>query len=397
MKSGNSGRVDSVNTRTLIMNTFIDLLTQYPMDKITVNSITKKCDISRQTFYIYFTDKFELLQTIYKEEFDEAVKHANDTSLTYGDVWYRLLMRRRKFYLHAFDVHGYCSLSSFLVDLHHKRATEIIRKTGLVLNEKQRIRGKILGRPLLAIAGRTVGTIVLVAVLGLLLQTFATIGNLFVRAVIACAVIVACFWMQLVSGGEQGERDVTFGSMLQKRMADGYVPTAEERAKCYAPLRALLGALLGALPFVLCALVVAAVAQPYTYALQDMPSWMSAYAYRADVYAPLNYYSELGGATLPDYLRIVVRACNMIYLLPFGNSVMYYAFQIDRLGPVLLLILPLGYALGYLRGHALHVNRLAYNAQAKAATLKKIKRKKKREQAARRQREKERKGPEQLI
>ena len=66
MKSGNSGRVDSVNTRTLIMNTFIDLLTQYPMDKITVNSITKKCDISRQTFYIYFTDKFELLQTIYK-------------------------------------------------------------------------------------------------------------------------------------------------------------------------------------------------------------------------------------------------------------------------------------------------------------------------------------------
>lgn len=265
------------------------------------------------------------------------------------------------------------------------------------MNEKQRIRGKILGRPLLAIAGRTVGTIVLVAVLGLLLQTFATIGNLFVRAVIACAVIVACFWMQLVSGGEQGERDVTFGSMLQKRMADGYMPTAEERAKCYAPLRALLGALLGALPFVLCALVVAAVAQPYTYALQDMPSWMSAYAYRADVYAPLNYYSELGGATLPDYLRIVVRACNMIYLLPFGNNVMYYAFQIDRLGPVLLLILPLGYALGYLRGHALHVKRLAYNEQAKAATLKKIKRKKKREQAARRQREKERKGPEQLI
>ena len=64
---------------------------------------------------------------------------------------------------------------------------------------------------------------------------------------------------------------------------------------------------------------------------------------------------------------------------------------------IVLLILPLGYALGYLRGHALHVKRLAYNEQAKAATLKKIKRKKKREQAARRQREKERKGPEQLI
>ena len=129
--------------KNIIAHTLLDLMQQKSLDKITVKSLIDTCGISRQTFYIYFTDKFELLQTIYKEEFDEAVKHAKDTSLTYGDVWYRLLMRRRKFYLHAFDVHGYCSLSSFLVDLHHKRATEIIRKTGLVLNEKQRIRLRI--------------------------------------------------------------------------------------------------------------------------------------------------------------------------------------------------------------------------------------------------------------
>lgn len=143
MGSGTVARIDSVNAKALIIATFIELLSQFPMDKITVNDIAKRCGISRQTFYAYFTDKFELLHTIYKEEFDEAVKYAKDTSFTYVDVWFRLFMRHKKFYLHAFDVQGYYSLTSFLVDLHHKRATEIIRKTGLVLNEKQRIRLRI--------------------------------------------------------------------------------------------------------------------------------------------------------------------------------------------------------------------------------------------------------------
>ncbi|WP_102410650.1 hypothetical protein [Beduinella massiliensis] len=264
------------------------------------------------------------------------------------------------------------------------------------MNEKEtKVRGRIGGKNLLSMAGRVAGSIVLVAVLGLLLQVLSMIGNFYLRMLISCAVIVGCFLMQFSSGGGQGERDVTFGAMLGKRTLEGYQPTKEEKTKCFTPLKGLAAAALGAAPFVLCALVVAAAAEPYTYTLQDLPSWASAYAYRADIYAPLSYYGQSAGAGLADYLRILVRACNMLYLLPLGDAVTYYGYLIDRLGPALLLVFPLGYVLGYLRGPALHKKRIAYNEQAKKAQLKKIKRNKKREQAARRA--KERKGPEQLI
>ena len=38
-------------TQTIITETFIDLLTQKPLDKITVKDIIEKADISRNTFY----------------------------------------------------------------------------------------------------------------------------------------------------------------------------------------------------------------------------------------------------------------------------------------------------------------------------------------------------------
>lgn len=265
--------------------------------------------------------------------------------------------------------------------------------------EKQAmVRGTIGPKNVLAMAGRVAGSIILVAVVGLLLQVISMIGNAFFRTLLACAVIAGCFLMQFSSGGGQGERDVTFGYMLGKRTLEGYQPTKDELAKCYNPLKGFLGMLLGAAPFVICAIVVAVAAKPYTYALQDLPSWVGAYDYRADIAKPLQYYAVAAGAGIADYLRILVRACNMLYLLPLGDAVSAYSFTIDRLGPVLLLILPLGFALGYLRGPALHKKRIEYNEQAKKAQLKKIKRNKKREQAARKAKEgQKRKGPEQLI
>ena len=38
-------------TQTIITETFIDLLTQKPLDKITVKDIIEKADINRNTFY----------------------------------------------------------------------------------------------------------------------------------------------------------------------------------------------------------------------------------------------------------------------------------------------------------------------------------------------------------
>jgi AcrR family transcriptional regulator len=48
-------------TRQVIMNTFIDLLTEIGFEKITIIDIAERANINRGTFYLHYVDKFDLL------------------------------------------------------------------------------------------------------------------------------------------------------------------------------------------------------------------------------------------------------------------------------------------------------------------------------------------------
>ena len=55
-------------TRRAIMETFISLLEERPLSKITVKDIVDTCGINRNTFYYHFHDIPELVEVIVKEE-----------------------------------------------------------------------------------------------------------------------------------------------------------------------------------------------------------------------------------------------------------------------------------------------------------------------------------------
>ncbi len=48
-------------TRTLIMNTFIELLAEKGFEKITINDIAERANINRGTVYLHYVDKVDLL------------------------------------------------------------------------------------------------------------------------------------------------------------------------------------------------------------------------------------------------------------------------------------------------------------------------------------------------
>ncbi|WP_277408505.1 TetR/AcrR family transcriptional regulator [Lacrimispora xylanisolvens] len=48
-------------TRQLIMDTFIDLLSEKEFEKITINDIAERADINRGTVYLHYMDKYDLL------------------------------------------------------------------------------------------------------------------------------------------------------------------------------------------------------------------------------------------------------------------------------------------------------------------------------------------------
>ena len=54
--------------KKMLANTLKELMNEKPLTKITVQDLTKKCGISRQTFYNNFKDIYDLVECIYLKE-----------------------------------------------------------------------------------------------------------------------------------------------------------------------------------------------------------------------------------------------------------------------------------------------------------------------------------------
>ncbi|MDR3593196.1 TetR/AcrR family transcriptional regulator C-terminal domain-containing protein [Clostridium sp.] len=61
------------HAKTIIINSFKDLLNKQSIDKITVKEICKQCGVNRQTFYYYFTDIMDIFKFIVFDELSSEI------------------------------------------------------------------------------------------------------------------------------------------------------------------------------------------------------------------------------------------------------------------------------------------------------------------------------------
>lgn len=66
-------------TRKLIQETFINLLDEKPLSKITVKEIVTACEINRNTFYYYYDDIYAILTEYFSYGVEQAVAEFNNT------------------------------------------------------------------------------------------------------------------------------------------------------------------------------------------------------------------------------------------------------------------------------------------------------------------------------
>lgn len=66
-------------TRKIICETFIKLLNERPLNKITVKDIATACEINRNTFYYYYTDIYAVLSELFQTELQTIIDEYNDT------------------------------------------------------------------------------------------------------------------------------------------------------------------------------------------------------------------------------------------------------------------------------------------------------------------------------
>jgi hypothetical protein len=174
--------------------------------------------------------------------------------------------------------------------------------------------------------------------------------NAALRVAMNSALLLGAGALYFSLGAGKGEDDCKADFTRARAKAAIHDVTPVNRV--YSRSRAALGALLGVSPFIILGVIVAATAQPYTYTLQDLPGWLSAYTRQPDVGRALEYYNREIITPLTDWLRIGVRFAILPFVYLIASLGDAASLALDRISPLLMLPLPACYAIGYLTGPA---------------------------------------------
>lgn len=95
-------------TKQVIAESFIELVEEKPIESITINDITNKCGLNRQTFYYHFADIYDLIEWILLESTVKVIGK-NKTYKTwkegYLDLYYFCLKHKKLI------IYGYNSIN----------------------------------------------------------------------------------------------------------------------------------------------------------------------------------------------------------------------------------------------------------------------------------------------
>jgi hypothetical protein len=185
------------------------------------------------------------------------------------------------------------------------------------------------------------------------LSLLLSFDSLVLRIVLGLAIVGLAVLYFYYQGANAGQSDAAFAEIMYLRDADGKPVSAAERGRCYHPGKGFFAAMLGALPFVLLALVFALMAQKEQYSLGVLPSWMTPFTRQSGIGDALAYYAQREGVTVLVVLKIITRSMTMPFVnvaIRLGADAVLWC---ERLSPLWVLLAPLGYGIGYRQGPAL--------------------------------------------
>lgn len=221
------------------------------------------------------------------------------------------------------------------------------------------------GGQVLPMAGKLALILVAIVALGLLFSALQTLSNAVLRIALSLLIAAGLLVLCLSEGVTRGVRDADASRFYARMVREGRSVTPADDRACYHPMKAVCAALaVFGIPLTL-AVYLAATAEPYTYILQDLPTWLTdGYGARGDVMAPLGAYTAVAGPAARDLLRVLVRLTELVYVNLFSDP-QRMVQTIDRLSPLFVLSYPLAYVTGYLCGPAQSAKRQAQNRRAK--------------------------------
>ncbi len=123
-------------TRQAIMLCLLKLLEEKSIDKITVKDICERCEINRNTFYYYFGDIYEVLESMIEFETEQSLKE-NDAQVSFYEELlqkYHLVMNYRKAVFHLYDSKNRELISNYFYTITESFVTKYVRKEAEGMN-----------------------------------------------------------------------------------------------------------------------------------------------------------------------------------------------------------------------------------------------------------------------
>ena len=194
------------------------------------------------------------------------------------------------------------------------------------------------------------GILLIIVLMTFIVCSMITMNSGVLRILLNAAVEVLVLVILYNSAAGRGAEAVARGEILYQKQERGQPYTEGEKAVCYHPLKGYLIGLLGTLPLLVCALVLAVTAQRQTTGPGVLPGWLSSYQQRSDVGNALAAYQVQGGLGLEDALRLIVRIAVMPFVSMIGAENRDGMLLLERLSPLAVLLPACAYGTGYLQG-----------------------------------------------
>ena len=210
--------------------------------------------------------------------------------------------------------------------------------------------GSVTDEHTLASALGILGTLVIIAVMTFLVCSMLTMKNAALRIILNAAVELLALFILYNSAIGKGAEAVARGEILYQKQEKGQTFADSERAICFHPLKGYVTAALGTVPILLCAILLAILAQRQTTSAGTLPGWLSTYQRRSDIGDPLVAYTIQSGMSLEDILRLIVRIVLMPFVSMIGAENRDGLLLMERLSPLLVLLPACAYGTGYLQG-----------------------------------------------
>ena len=117
----------------------VELVEKKPIDKITITDITVNCDMTRQVFYRYYVDKYDLINWMYEEDCGSIIYTGEENFSLKSWIEYiiDILEDKKSFYVHAIQDDSSKTFENLILDktrfylkkiIEYKTATELTKQ-----------------------------------------------------------------------------------------------------------------------------------------------------------------------------------------------------------------------------------------------------------------------------